>query len=526
MASFFSAGLTLFELVAAYSCGVLSWDNTSRKTACLFLGLFILQWLGYKLYSVFIYPFYVSPLRRIPGPTGGHLFFGQFINLFRAETPISTYNEWKRQFPDEPIIRYLTLGNNEVIIPLTAEAQKYVLQTRCYDFPKPLWWQKMVRGFLGLGIATLEGDDHKLSRKLLSSSFALSNIRKLQPAFQKKAQQMCVFLDEAIASSDDGTGVVDVGDLLRKATLDVMGTTTLGTELSDLQDTHEGGNKARYNFCEAYDMILSEKTMSVLLMFANPYVPGGLRWLPLQANRDFLFASSWVRKTLTNLVRERYRKISNLKMNGKYRKDESSDLLTFIVEESGPGGVAEGIPEEHLVGHLLQFMAAGHETSATTIAYALLAMAENHAIQDTVRAEIEKLYLRSENPTSTEIDGLPYLENFVKECLPTTTHRESRVDMVFENTAIPAGTTFDIIPAMTLLDKGVWGSDVNEFDPTRWDRLSEEQLFAMLEMKVFLVELVRHHCFLKLEGSYSVPVPGLTMRPTNMRIRLEKIASK
>lgn len=85
------------------------------------------------------------------------MFFGQFINLFRAETPVSTYNDWKRQFPDAPIIRYLTLGNNEVIIPLTAEAQKYVLQTRCYDFQKPLKWQKMVREFLGLGIATLEG---------------------------------------------------------------------------------------------------------------------------------------------------------------------------------------------------------------------------------------------------------------------------------------------------------------------------------------------------------------------------------
>lgn len=70
MASFFSAGLILFELVAAFSCGVLSWENSSRtETACLFLGTFILQWLAYKLYCVFIYPFYVSPLRRIPGPT-------------------------------------------------------------------------------------------------------------------------------------------------------------------------------------------------------------------------------------------------------------------------------------------------------------------------------------------------------------------------------------------------------------------------------------------------------------------------
>lgn len=48
---------------------------------------------------------------------------------------------------------------------------------------------------------------------------------------------------------------------------------------------------------------------------------------------------------------------------------------------------------------------------------ALLAMAENHAIQDTLRAEIEELYLRSDNPTSREIDGLDYLENFVKEAL-------------------------------------------------------------------------------------------------------------
>lgn len=33
-----------------------------------FLGLYLAQYLAHKIYNIFIYPYYVSPLRHLPGP--------------------------------------------------------------------------------------------------------------------------------------------------------------------------------------------------------------------------------------------------------------------------------------------------------------------------------------------------------------------------------------------------------------------------------------------------------------------------
>lgn len=42
----------------------------------LFIGLSVLQISIFAVYAVFIYPFFLSPFRDLPSPTGGSPFFG------------------------------------------------------------------------------------------------------------------------------------------------------------------------------------------------------------------------------------------------------------------------------------------------------------------------------------------------------------------------------------------------------------------------------------------------------------------
>ena len=73
-----------------------------------------------------------------------------------------------RQFPDAPLIRYLSLGNSEALLLNSSQAFKDVLQTHCYAFVKPTIMQRVVGEIVGKGLLFAEGEDHKKQRKLLT----------------------------------------------------------------------------------------------------------------------------------------------------------------------------------------------------------------------------------------------------------------------------------------------------------------------------------------------------------------------
>lgn len=165
-------------------------------------------------------------------------------------------------------------------------------------------------------------------------------------------------------------------------------------------------------FHEAYGQFFAPTGLGKLLLFANGFFP--VRWLPLQANRDFAFAMNWLNSTILNLIRQRYRAVAEAKEDGTYESAESQDLLTFIAEEGGPGGATEGLDEMDLLGHLLELMAAGHDTTANMLSWSCYIMATRHDVQDALRRELQTL---SPDAGFPELDRLPYLDGFVKESL-------------------------------------------------------------------------------------------------------------
>lgn len=57
-------------------------DNTAQS-AIVFVALFLAQITIYSTYAIFIYPFFVSPLRHLPQVKGGLPFLGHGINMRR-----------------------------------------------------------------------------------------------------------------------------------------------------------------------------------------------------------------------------------------------------------------------------------------------------------------------------------------------------------------------------------------------------------------------------------------------------------
>lgn len=67
-----------------------------------------------------------------------HWFFGQFINIAKADSPHACYVKWMKEHPEAPFIRYLTFANAEVLMVNSPNAFREVLQTQCYSFEKPV----------------------------------------------------------------------------------------------------------------------------------------------------------------------------------------------------------------------------------------------------------------------------------------------------------------------------------------------------------------------------------------------------
>lgn len=329
-----------------------------------------------------------------------------------------------KEHPDAPFIRYLGFLNSEVLVPNSLAAHKNVLYDNCYTFAKPQWFLRIVKEVAGHGLILMEGAEHRAHRKMLTNSFSLKSIRKLEPVFKDKARDICRFFDQCISNDDGKTGTFDCIDTFMRAILDIMGTVILGVDLDYVKPgmSSENGEalptgrttkpKRECSFHEAYDVFFAPSTMGKILLFANGHIP--LRWLPVEANREFLFAMDWLNDVLRTIIRTRHREVAAAKEAGTHEMSQSRDLVTFIVEESGPGGATEGMGEDEFLGHLLEIMAAGHDTSANMLSWSCYIMATRQDIQDRLRAELATV---SPDASFAELDKLPYLECFAKESM-------------------------------------------------------------------------------------------------------------
>lgn len=125
----------------------------------------------------------------------------------------------------------------------------------------------------------------------------------------------------------------------------------------------------------------------------------------------------------------------------------------------------------------MTFLAAGHETTATTMTWAMYALCKHSEIQSRLREEI-----RSNLPpvgddtisiTAEQLDKLYYLFAVCNETLRLyspvpITMREATKSTTILNHYVPKGT--HIIFALSAVNKStaVWGPDAAEFKPERW----------------------------------------------------------
>ncbi|MCJ1387575.1 hypothetical protein MMC18_000418 [Xylographa bjoerkii] len=450
--------VALVQLLPKYSI--------SGSYGLTFAAIFSLHFLGLAIWTVFLYPKLFSPIRHLPQPSGASFFNGHFSKIVKEPTG-KPMLEWVNSVPNHGLIRYTTLLNSERILVTNAKGLGEVLVTKNYDFVKPSGIREGIGKILGVGILLAEGEEHKIQRKHLMPAFAYRHIKDLYPSFWAKSrelvQALSAFVKEEAAQAGQekdlsSTAVVALGTWMSRATLDIIGVAGMGQDFNAIEDPET-------ELYTTYKKIFQPSRAARMIGLASMFIPIQLlRMLPLKRNDEIMAASDVIKSVSRNLIRSKQRKMAE----EKGRADV--DILSVALESGG-------FSEEDLVNQMMTFLVAGHETTATSMQWALITLCQYPEMQTRLREEV-RANLPSPNDATAQmsadiLDRLPYLHAVCNEVLRVypavpMTRRVADHDTSILGQFIPKGTDVFLAPGAINLSIDLWGEDALEFKPDRW----------------------------------------------------------
>jgi cytochrome P450 len=217
------------------------------------------------------------------------------------------------------------------------------------------------------------------------------------------------------------------------------------------------------------------------------------------------------------------------------------DLLTLLAAAGAADGT--GFDAAELRDQVLIFLLAGHETTATSLAFALHLLGRHPEEQVRAREEISRV-LGDRTPEAADLDRLPYLTQVLKEAMrlypaAPVIGRKAVAATEIGGHVVPAGADVILAPWVTHRHPAYW-PDPDRFDPGRFAPEAEAgrpryawfpfgggpracigQHFSMLESVIALAMILRAYEFEAVDTE--VPVhTGITLRatgPARCRIR-------
>ncbi|KAF2848656.1 cytochrome P450 [Plenodomus tracheiphilus IPT5] len=450
----FLSSIAFTFLARRYAPALLLAQGFARNAGALWMLFFAVK----CVYGVLIYPLLLSPLRGLPSPPNAGILLGHFPRIF-AEPTGEPQRDWIDTVPNDGVIHYRWLFNEPRVLVSNPKALGEVLVARNYEFVKPERIRNGLGRLLGVGILLAEGEEHRRQRKLLMPAFSFRHVKDLYQIFWSKSQEMTDQILSSIANDPSKSSVVEIRDWASRATLDIIGLAGMGKDFDSLSNPDNELN-------ETYRQIFSGNRGAQVIQLLLSMLP---HWvairLPLKRNDEIGNAVGTIKKVARDLIKEK-----RAKLERGEAKDSDTDILSVALSSGG-------FTDEDLVNQLMTFLAAGHETTASALTWAIYCLCRHPDVQSKLRAELraELPALRDRNTpiSSTEIDRLPYLNAVLQETLRIfppvpLTLRETAQDTTIQSHFIPAGTTIVICPWAINTSTHLWGPDARSFNPERW----------------------------------------------------------
>ncbi|MCJ1318707.1 hypothetical protein MMC15_004037 [Xylographa vitiligo] len=365
-----------------------------------------------------------------------------------------------------PSVNELILADPEAITQV---------QARRKDFVKPpLMYEQM--NIFGPNVNTTNGEEWQRHRKITAPSF---NERISSVVWSEALQQSQELVQIWVRKGLKGT-CTTVPDTATLA-LHVLTCAAFGMQYS----FSEGVQRLQVNHSMTYrdSLAMILNSIIVLAIFPKSFLQASVIPLPRKlraigdATREF---AAYMEEMLTA---ER-RLISS-------GRSDTRNLMNALIRASDEAKAAEakgktvsGLTDEEIFGNLFMYNLAGHETTANTLAYAIILLAAHPEYQEWIAAEIDAVLTDNSN-----IETWKYGEVFPKlnRCLaimletlriygPTPFIPRITSSTATTNTLSVQSRTFPIPPNTNVTinvqalhtNPHVWGPDALTWRPERW----------------------------------------------------------
>ncbi|KAI9659154.1 MAG: hypothetical protein M1821_002114 [Bathelium mastoideum] len=381
---------------------------------------------------------------------------GQFSKI--TSSPLGApHREWASAIPNDGLLYYTTAFNAENVMVTSPKAIGQVL-AKTHEFVKTDELRHGAGRILGESVLLAEGDEHKQQRKLLAPAFSFRHVKDLHPVFWSKARQSVSQMSLALNSD---TNILEISSWAQRTTLDTIGVAAVGQEFHSLEDPD---NELREIYRSIFTPSIGGHRAQILALFLPHWL---IRILLSQWNRNIEMSILSVKKICRQLIVTKRTKI---------KKHDLTDVdILSVALNSG------AFSDEDIVEQLMTFLAAGHETTASSLTWAVYLLCKHPGIQTRLRSEVRAALPSVFSKTgivATDIDHIPYLHAVCNEVLRVfppvpLSFRVAKHNTAILNQHIPANTIVVLAPWATNVSTDLWGPDAAAFNPDRWTQAGQ-----------------------------------------------------
>ncbi|KAG5975612.1 hypothetical protein E4U55_007617 [Claviceps digitariae] len=447
----------------------IEFDAHIAETVLWVLSAQISAWL---IYSIYIYPYFLSPLRHLPQPKGGLPLIGHSWGLGK-HGPGVLGRKWMAQVQHAGLLRIFWLFNQEAVVVASTQAIAEILVTKSYTFEKPRFARRYLAILLGWTLLNLEGDEHVKQRRSMLPAFSFRHIKSLYPLFWTKSREVVLAMRDACCHEKGSVSAeMDVFRWALRCTLDIIGLATAGVEFGAIRDEES-------SLFKSYELLQSSSADFALMPLLAFLPDRVITRLPLSRIRLAVRQSAEMKQACRNMIQEKRGKEKKIdkKMMDTLSKQEENEEREPPSMDILRVALASGLfSDEQLVDQTMMFLSAGHDSTAAALTWTIYMLAQNPQAQARLRAEVrEKIPSITTEITSTQVDGMAYLNAVCSESLRThspvaQTIRVANSDTTIQGQFIPRGSLLFLLPWMTNVDPQLWGPDAAEWKPERWLR--------------------------------------------------------
>jgi cytochrome P450 len=415
------------------------------------------------------------------------------------------------------LIRWRLPGRTIAVVSAPREVRR-ILVDEWQKFPKSTFLVRILGPAITIGVLISKGELWKRQRRMIDPAFDQHSLEELFPLMAGAVATMV-----ARFARSDLAVPIEADVEMTRVTADIICRATCSVPLDDRE-----GARLFDAFARLQNDALLFGTLR-LMGLPGPITPAG--WRMRRAGRE-------IRDIVGGFARQRFDAVR------RGETDPHKDILSaLIVAEDPETGERFGFDE--LIEHMIVIFIAGHETTASTLAWVLHALANCPHVQESVYDEVMSV-TGGREPQFADIKRMPRVRDVLRETLrlyPPVGFfvRDSEGATTICNHAIRRGQMVAVSPWIVHRHRRLWERP-HEFDPDRFRTDSAKRSlkraympfglgpracmgagFAMQEGAMIIAALVSRYTFTPVPEHEPETAGRLTIRSRNgILVRLER----